>query len=203
MSSITKKPRNQHSYTSSLGQSYLSPKKRRDKRKANTYFNPLGHDAKRRRLEEDLRKMQNQIFITDSEGPDLVSINTSTEKASSSYAPQPPLSRNLAPDPEVRDDDCPDNFYFDELPTITPEDLSDDTVVAKTSRRLLPDQTALNLYERWRIVLPILTTCYLSYTARTTGKPIPPVPVTLEGECKTCCSEKKQTAVRCLFHDRK
>ncbi|PPR02787.1 hypothetical protein CVT26_009398 [Gymnopilus dilepis] len=71
-------------------------------------------------------------------------------------------------------------------------------------KHLTPDQAALNLYAKWRALLPTLVDPYLAYSAGTTGKKLRP----LEGasfDGKRCVAgapcERKETSVLCLFWD--
>ncbi|KAF8869756.1 hypothetical protein CPB84DRAFT_1856057 [Gymnopilus junonius] len=71
-------------------------------------------------------------------------------------------------------------------------------------KRLTPDQATLNLYAKWRALLPSLIDPYLAYSAATTGKKLRP----LEGNSFNgkCCvtgpsCKKKEISVLCLFWD--
>lgn len=173
-----------------IGPSYLSPVKRRDKRKSTTYVQPLGYDAKRLRLEEELRMLQKPISLG----------LTGTSKPPVTNEP-PGISDDLANlQPSSPEQEPSGTFHYDDIPfhddIVQPED-----AVTKP-RRTVPDQTAITLYERWKALLPRLVDPYLEHFSRTIGKPLRSI-TSLDGRCSGICGGQKKTPIRCLFHDRK
>ncbi|GLB45913.1 hypothetical protein LshimejAT787_3800020 [Lyophyllum shimeji] len=171
--------RAQQPFTSGLGRAFTSPVKR-SRTKAKTLVQPIGAIEKRRKLEARLLELQNptsaQPDVFHSEVPSDVNME------SSAYVDQADAEQLQAPS----DADEPG-------PSQPP-----DTDVPR-AHRILPNEAANDLYDRWASVLPRLTDALLAYVNQSHGK-VPARVTCLESKCGGMC-EKKTSRICCLFQD--
>ena len=84
----------------------------------------------------------------------------------------------------------------------TPPEQSAPATKRKT-KRLIPDCRSLNLYCKWRGLLPTLIDPLLAYTSNSIGKPAVAVGVEIAAVCKDrALCEIRETPVLCLYFDR-
>jgi CxC1 like cysteine cluster associated with KDZ transposases len=162
--------------TSGLGIQFESPVKRRNKKKTTTYVIPPGNAAKRRRLLEKLARLKAPPIET------TPNVEDHTPVLDDATFEQPELPNRLD------DQDFPLN-----------QDPDHDAVPVK--RRILPDHTAYNLYDKWTEVLPGLIDPLLVYMTESAGKIVKRVG-RLHCECLKSCN-LKTGKILCLFYDRK
>ena len=71
------------------------------------------------------------------------------------------------------------------------------------TRRLTPNQAAINLYAKWQATVPTLVDDILSYYSSSVGRKIKPVNGLVEEGCPSCiCVEFKSLNVLVLYFDR-
>jgi hypothetical protein len=176
--------RGQQRVRSGLGLAFTSPIKRVDKRKTTTLVQPFGQAVKRRCLQSKL--------------DDLLS------RPQRRRGDSPPT----APTPGPRE---PEALLTDEGPSmldvlpgigvdILPSDL-DPSPSPSTSRRIVPNEKAHNLYRKWGDVIPILVDPLLSYIESSTGTINQPLSF-IQSTCRISCV-RSTNPVLCLFQDRK
>jgi hypothetical protein len=175
----------QISVTSGLGSHFVSPHKRphrfNTQKKGTVAFIDL--DARRQRLRKELDAL-------------LAPKDTSSSALSSSD------------DPAASMDIDPDDQWVDEEPlpaiiTQPPDDPRPITTPNKT-RRIAPDQAAIDLYAKWQALIPSLIEPLLAYTSDSIGKAARAVAADFEGSCKGSISscERKEAVLQCLYFDR-
>lgn len=174
----------QTSVTSGLGSHFVSPHKRphrwNTQKKGTVAFIDL--EARREQLRKELDAL-------------LAPNDTSTSALSSSD------------DPAASMDVDPDDQWVDEEPlheiTQPPDDPRPITTPNKT-KRVTPDQAAIDLYAKWQALIPSLVEPLLAYTSDSIGKAARAVAAELEGSCKGSISscERKEAVLQCLYFDR-
>jgi hypothetical protein len=140
---------------------------------------PIGRELKRRQLEEKLERLENER-----------------------KAPPANDGLELSHSEAIEDDDAYalEISQDDDTTTFVPE-TSQPVDVSKSSRRILPDATANNLYARWEEVLPRLLDPFLSYLSCSTGRAIEPVS-DIQSTCLSTTCGQKNYMVLCLYQDR-
>ena len=175
--------RGQQRVRSGLGLAFTSPIKRLDKRKTTTLVQPFGQAVKRHCLQSKLH--------------DLLLRPRYRRENSPSTAPTP---GPCEPDPLLTDEGL---SMLDVLPgmdvDIPPPDLDSPP---STSRRIVPNEKAHNLYKKWGDVIPTLVDSLLSYIASSTGTIDQPL-LSIQSTCRRISCVRSTSPVLCLFQDRK
>ena len=187
--------RRQQLYTSGLGKLFTSPTKRRNKLKSTTFVAPLGLDARKKHLLDNIRHLK------------LKALSTNTGSNADSDA----ILEGRSPNDDSALESC-DAFDISVEPTSSdPFDFSGGDVgniLDSTSpiriRRTLPNAAAHELYNRWMARLPSLVSSLSLYVTRTTGVPLEPI-TKLTSTCSmdqqgTC--HRQTSTILCLFFDR-
>ncbi|KJA14936.1 hypothetical protein HYPSUDRAFT_412056 [Hypholoma sublateritium FD-334 SS-4] len=171
------------------GTHLVSPQKRASKRKLEqtaTIFFDL--DARRRRAKKEL--------------DELLSPSAPTMATPSSNGPTTSSEMEVDPNSEWVDEDLDSDKSG---PNASSASVDHSTPVTKPSksRRLIPDYRSVNLYSKWRVILPTLVEPLLAYTSDSIAKPSRAVTGDLAAACKdkASCCETSETTVLCLYYD--
>ena len=173
------------------GNHIVSPQKRASKSK-------LQRNA-RIFIDLDDRRRRAQKELDDLLAPSLPSTPTT---ANTSINVDPGTSHDMEVDHE-------DEWVNEELEqsdanvsSTSPEQSVPATKRSKT-KHLIPDIRSLNLYCKWRALLPTLIEPLLAYTSNSTGKPAVAVGEEIMAVCKdeALCG-MRETSVLCLYFDR-
>lgn len=175
--------RSQQRTTTGLGLLFVSPHKRRNKKRTTTYVQPLGLQDERRRLEERLQRLKQHRPAAASTEIQAVEAPLEAEQDLGS--------------PMTVDADPPlDNF----LPELPQHGFIEQDEDERRPRRILPNRTAHKLYDKWALVLPRLVNPLLAYVSKSTGQ-IPERITQIETTCRQDGCVKKACEVLCLFQD--
>ena len=176
--------RGQQRVRSGLGLAFTSPIKRVDKRKTTTLVQPFGQEVKRRCLQSKLDNLLSR---------------PRRRRDSENSPPTTPTPGPCEPESLLIDEGP---SMLDVLPgidiDIPPSDLDSPT---STSRRIVPNEKAHNLYKKWGDVIPTLVDPLLSYIASSTGTIDQPLS-SIQSTCRISCV-RSTSPVLCLFQDRK
>lgn len=139
---------------------------------------PAGHTVKKRRLEDELERLKA-----------VQPGRSMTATLESQEATDHVLELEPAPDIIIdASESSPDE----------PSSLS------PTKRRILPNETANNLYNAWSQVLPGLVDSLLTYVKSTTGQALHPLGSIKGLKCQNPLSCTPRTSkITCLFFDRR
>lgn len=170
------------------GNHLVSPQKRASKRKLEhnaTIFFDI--DARRRRAKKEL--------------DELLSSSAPTTATSSSNDSTTNCDMDVGPDDEWVDED-PDQS--DANASSAPVEQPAPAVKPNKTKRLTPDYRTVNLYCKWRVLLPTLVEPLLAYTVDSIGKASQAVAGELAAVCRDEASscETRETSVLCLYFDR-
>ena len=174
--------------THGFGTQVISPKKRSSKKK---HERPakifLDLDARRRRTQREL----DELLKPTTAAPDT-----------------PCVSDNCTPDRDMEVDH--DAAWVDENldqagnAPCTPVQQSAPATKPKKIKRLIPDIRSINLYCKWRVLLPTLVEPLLAYTSNSIGKAAITTGAELAADCKAkeLYCEERESSVLCLYFDR-
>lgn len=170
------------------GTHLVSPQKRAPKRKLErtaTIFFDL--DARRRRAKKEL--------------DELLSPSAPATATPSSNDPTTGHEMQVDPESEWVDEDSDQSGPN---ASSTPVEHSTPVTKPSKSKRLIPDHRSVNLYCKWRALLPTLIEPLLAYTSDSIGKPARAVIGDFAAACKNkvSCCETAETTVLCLYYDR-
>lgn len=168
------------------GKHLVSPQKRASKRKREhnaTIFFDL--DARRRRAKKELDEL---------------------------LSPSTPPTATTGTNDDTNDDmeiDCESEWVDEDLDQVdantssTPLKQLTPAIKPRKSKSLTPNYHSINLYCKWRILLPTLIEPLLAYTSNSIGKAAIAVGVELAAVCKDEASlcETRETSVLCLYFD--
>lgn len=183
MPKVSKSTRSAQPFTSGLGLLFKSPRKRRQKKHAETIVQPIGEAKRHRKLQEKLQCLQQ--FATTETTPDSSDSEEVPDILVDTPTPTPDHPfESILPDYEI--------------PVAQKPPPSNDA--PRAHRRVLPDAAANSLYARWTTVLPRLIVPLLAYISTSTGK-IPLRVTNLEAQCRRTRCERKTTQILCLFQD--
>jgi hypothetical protein len=168
--------RNRQSTTGGLGIHFASPIKPRDKKKTSTIVHIPGHQHKRQALLDEIQALLRQSAPSptpnDLKDPDACMLLD-------------PIDDETANVPEAIEHDQ----------DIPPE--SEDTV----KRRILPNDEAYTLYDRWTSLLPSLIDSLLSYDQASVGNVFQPV-LDIVYSCSVSTCPRKAAHITTLYFDR-
>jgi hypothetical protein len=189
------------SCTSGLGAHFTSPiKARNPKRKTHIQAaNTIDPASKRQRLEAELAQLlahSPQCEQTARWSDPCVDGEECSNKAfDSEYDSVERTGDNLYHDAETYSD------FISEPPSSSMLDAS----ANQKSRRLTPDQAAVNLFAKWQATVPTLVSDILSYYNSSVGHQIKPVKDLVQEGCplRSSCADFKSSKVLCLYFDRK
>ncbi|KAJ2934568.1 hypothetical protein H1R20_g2518, partial [Candolleomyces eurysporus] len=196
--------RAQRPVTSGLGTHYSSPQKGRKQKQVRSY----AHDRKRQKMEDKLDALKQQATSTSSSA--LAPIPVDNDSGSGSLACPSDDSDLLQNSRDVDEDweDADEGLHCDmnkasdcdmlDASAQSPETTCGTNVLTK---RLIPDETAQELYERWRALVPSLVPPLLQYMDSTMGQEWVRPPLTLKSKCAqgALCATKKHTVTALLF----
>lgn len=166
-----------------IGNLFISPIRKRDRKKTRTLVAHLGLDEKIEAAKQRISKLEAPRLPS----PELPEVSATSEDQTAAW-------EDFAPDAMQVDnhDNVPD------MPN--PHPSSPDR---KVTRRLLPDSTTKELYHRWKELVIRLVDPLISYMAATKGKKLAP----LEGSIvRSHCKQEglcvvRRGAIFCLFLD--
>lgn len=78
--------------------------------------------------------------------------------------------------------------------------LPNDNNESPRARRILPDDVAYSLYDKWKLVLPRLVDALLAFVSNSTGRVLSP-PTTFQTTCTKPGCRRKTHKILCLFQD--
>lgn len=172
--------RAQQPFTSGLGLLFSTPKKkRRNKKKDNTFVQPIGETKRRAELEARLLQLQQGVTSLDNP-PHLPHTDIAVDPVHDDSTPEPDFNTSLPFPIHVADDEPSHSKQL-------------------VPRRITPGDAATRLYERWASVLPTLIAPWLAYVGQSFAK-VPTRVTHLESQCNRMC-DKKINRVQCLFQD--
>ncbi len=168
------------------GLHFVSPQKRAPKRKlVRTAVAFIDLDARRRRAQKEFDEL---FFPT---------------KATPSFD-EPAPSHQMEVDPDTEWEDEEEDEPGSNAPN-APDENAAPSMKSGKSKRLIPDHRSVNLYCKWRGLLPTLVQPLLVYTAASIGKAAQAVTGDLEAVCglegAPLC-EINETTVLSLYFDR-
>jgi len=176
--------RNGQPTTRGLGVHFASPMKRRDKRKSSTIVHIPGHHFKCQALLGDIQTLMHQT--------------------SQLPPPKDAIDESMLMDTTVDESTLMDTTVDDTVTTgetiecdQAPPSVRRDT----GKRRLLPDDEAYLLYDRWKSILPSLVDPLLSYDKASMGRVFQPTSDIL-CSCSSFACSKKAIPITTLYFDR-
>lgn len=177
---------------SGQGSLLITPEKRAPKRKTRQKTVPfLDLNNKRRRLEQELECLLSPV--------DHVILHPDSD-----HSLTPEGSDDLWEDVDVDQPNIVDPPDIVDPPLYPPPSACKETTSASKKKRLTPDQATINLYTKWRTLLPRLAEPLLAYTAQSIGKALEPVINDLKGQCDRggIACEVKENSILCIYFDR-
>jgi hypothetical protein len=170
-----------------LGHHFVSPKKSRDKKKTQTTVQIPGAASKH----SEILARISELMKPQAQDPEASSFSSTL------------LPQNNAMVVSEADDTISHNYDIEDLTTVDegPSHIAD-VMHEDTTRRLLPDKLADNLYRSWKALIPTLVDPQLKYTTRTHGQPLLEVCPVISSCTYYGCAQKRSSIV-CLFFDRK
>jgi hypothetical protein len=163
-----------------FGQHFISPLKKRDKKKSNTFVRAPLQDMKRKLLLAKLAILHAPP-PSPLASPDASFTLDNTEVANGTSEVESPLLDDQ-PTADITDDNAPG----EERPS---------------RRRIVPNEADARLYHKWLDLLPHLVDPFLQYLASTTGSTLRTLN-NIHSRCMQSCL-KSSTNILCLYFDRK
>jgi hypothetical protein len=173
--------------TGGLGVHFVSPVKRRDKRKTTTVVQIPGHRLKRKTLLRELRALMHQSSPSPPLGDPFDSsmpLDTADDDN-----PNMPDAANVHDADNMHDAAAHNQHMILE---------SNDTVM----RRITPNEEAYSLYDRWTSLLPSLVDSLLSYDKTSMGNLVYHPASIIVHSCSVSSCSRKTTHMTSLYFDR-